>query len=120
MFDVIVDSSAGASNYPTRPSPVTLEEGVDTARKLEEVAKNCGFHVALTGGVLYRGSSRKDVDIVVYPHRKDGKHDKEAFLQALLAAGASNVFQTDPNHNDKDVVLITFNNLRIDLFFLRA
>lgn len=46
----------------------TLEEAIDLCRKIENELEEYGYHCALTGGVLYNGSSTKDVDIMIYPH----------------------------------------------------
>jgi hypothetical protein len=45
----------------------TLEDGLALVRKLEkELAPH--YHAALGGGVLHRGSSDHDLDIVILPH----------------------------------------------------
>lgn len=46
----------------------TLESGLATARTIENVAKDAGFHVALAGSVMYAGKSYKDLDLIVFPH----------------------------------------------------
>jgi len=38
---------------------------------LETKAAAAGLHVALAGSVLYRGESKKDLDVVIYPHTKE-------------------------------------------------
>lgn len=40
---------------------------------LESVASKHGFHVALTGGCLYKQGARKDCDVILYRIRTDGK-----------------------------------------------
>lgn len=49
----------------------TLDEGLVVARSLEPVAVAFGYHVALGGGVLLRGASEKDLDVMLYPHGGD-------------------------------------------------
>jgi len=51
-------------------SPVawTLVAGLAFAVDLEEKAAKVGLHVALGGGVLYRGYSCKDLDVIIYPN----------------------------------------------------
>lgn len=39
---------------------------------LESVAPLHGFHVALTGGCLYKEGARKDCDVILYRIRTDG------------------------------------------------
>jgi hypothetical protein len=49
---------------------LTLEDAVQIAREVQEAVQSCGFHVALGGGCLHRGRSTKDVDLVLFPHKK--------------------------------------------------
>lgn len=44
-----------------------LMEGVELVRKLNIISLPLGFAMALTGGVLFKGYSKKDLDIVGYP-----------------------------------------------------
>lgn len=36
---------------------------------VEHIANQCGAHVALTGGTLYKDGKRKDLDIMFYRHK---------------------------------------------------
>lgn len=45
----------------------TLQEGLLLIRQIEPIAVTCGWHTALGGGVLIRGESEHDVDVIVYP-----------------------------------------------------
>jgi hypothetical protein len=42
--------------------------------KLEAIAKFMGYHVALGGSVMYNGESKKDLDVIVYPHKNIDPH----------------------------------------------
>lgn len=46
----------------------TLEEGLVVVRELEAQCSRYGWHFALGGGVLLRGQSDHDLDVIVYPH----------------------------------------------------
>jgi hypothetical protein len=48
----------------------TLAEGIEEARRLEVQlrVRSLALGVALTGSVLHKGSSPKDLDLIVYPH----------------------------------------------------
>lgn len=37
-------------------------------RRMQRTLEPLGYHVALAGGVLMRGHSRKDLDLVIIPH----------------------------------------------------
>lgn len=45
----------------------TLEEGLIVVRELEGKLAGLGWHFALAGGVLMRGESDHDLDVLVYP-----------------------------------------------------
>ena len=60
----------------------TQAEGLEFARTLEPLAVQCGAHVGLTGGLLYKDGPRKDLDIVVYEVRQE-RFDKKRFLTLL-------------------------------------
>lgn len=44
----------------------TLDEGIEFVRKIE-TALRPRYHCALTGGVLFKGESSHDLDIVIFP-----------------------------------------------------
>lgn len=74
-----------------RPNKWTLDMGVELVRDVEPHLADAGWHVALTGGVLYRGSSNHDLDFVVFPHqrRTDGRPTRAALkkMRAALRRG---------------------------------
>lgn len=45
----------------------TMDEAVRLIRVLEPMAAKRGFHIGLCGGVLQKGRSEKDVDLLLYP-----------------------------------------------------
>lgn len=45
----------------------TLQEAIEFIRKLDPMLRLVGYTTALTGSILYRGFSHKDLDIMVYP-----------------------------------------------------
>lgn len=48
------------------------DEAIEFCALIEETVEACGGHVALTGGCLYKEpEDRKDVDILIYRHKKD-------------------------------------------------
>ena len=54
----------------------TLDQALPTIRELQFKALQCGYHLALSGGVLNKGESFNDLDISVLtldnvPQRKD-------------------------------------------------
>lgn len=70
----------------------TQSEAIELCRKLEAFAPEFGYHVALTGGLLYKDGERKDCDIVLYRIRQVDLESLEwpDFEAALLASGFDN------------------------------
>ncbi len=74
-------------------------------------------HVALTGGCLYSEGERKDMDIILYPHKdKDGCEEQTAMFHAVL-------FGLDMNPGDikayeQRVYKTTYHGRNIDMFLL--
>lgn len=69
------------------PPPMwTLKESLYLIPKFEAIAKILGYHVALGGSVMYNGESNKDLDIIVYTHRKNevNRLTPEQLVQAFL------------------------------------
>lgn len=106
--------------------PVQREDAVTIALDIERVIAPLGAHTALTGSCLYRGESKKDVDIVVYPHNADDPPAKMDLLNALheqLELGIVNKkgwwhCDTTREYVDKEVSIIFIRGVRIDIFFL--
>lgn len=75
------------SDLVEKPIMWTFEEGLAFVRKLEDHLHDNGFHAALSGGVLWKGSSTKDLDIILYPHTSDEcsfDHKLEPLLMGLI------------------------------------
>ena len=68
-----------------------LEELVALARYIEPNARARGWHVGVTGGVLYKGQSDHDGDIVAFPHQRGrcARKGIKGLHQALRASGLS-------------------------------
>ena len=61
-----------------------LQNAVTLCKEIEAVAPKFGYHVALTGGCLYKEGERKDLDLVFYKH---GTPDIPGLLLALSGLG---------------------------------
>lgn len=56
-------------------------------QSIEEICPAFGFHVALTGGVLYKEGERKDLDILFYRIRQTEMPDYPGLIGALCKIG---------------------------------
>lgn len=99
----------------------TLEQAVEFCRKAEPIAIAQGFHVALGGSVLIRGSSEKDLDIFVYPHKTVDGIALICVMDALREIGVSEFQRADHSSygDEKSVYWTQFEGKRIDWFFVR-
>ncbi len=70
-----------------KPNYVTLEDAVALCTKVEHHIRYLGCHVALTGGTLYKGGPRKDIDILIYRVRQIEHPPQEKIMKALGKAG---------------------------------
>lgn len=101
----------------------TLEEAIDLCRKIENELEEYGYHCALTGGVLYNGSSTKDVDIMIYPH-SEKTYNFESAVEVLTkycnVSDIKKIIDDDDKYPDcKDIRYARYNGKRVDLFFVR-
>lgn len=112
----------------------TLETAAPVARMVEGVALDFGYHVALGGGVLYRGESEKDLDIFVYLHttfdsanKVEIKRSPVQLMEQLQSVGFTPL--TDKGKGSgacegpqvgryKQVFRALFNSRRVDIIFL--
>jgi hypothetical protein len=68
---------------------INLEFAVKVCTIIENVAPDYGCHVALTGGCLYKGGERKDIDILFYRIRQAPEINYQGLFLALIELGFS-------------------------------
>lgn len=99
----------------------SLDEAIAFVNSLNEHMSPLGFGVALTGSVLTKGNSAKDVDLIVYPLKKISAN-YQLLIEGLPKFGLT--FVRLPNHNlgyqddGKNVQVWEYKGKRVDLFFL--
>jgi hypothetical protein len=90
--------------------------------KFEVTAKFMGYHVALGGSVMYSGESNKDLDVVIYPHKRVDQDRPlpemlmKMFMYHKLIAGYSDIAQT--KGMDRTVFSGINEGRRIDFIFV--
>lgn len=65
------------------PQDWTQQEAIAMCCQLEIIAEQCGGHVALTGGTLYKRGARKDLDVLVYRVRQVETFDWALFFDMI-------------------------------------
>ena len=96
---------------------ITIEEALYYVRALEKVTEPYGFHCALAGGVLHKGYSHKDLDIIIYPHKAPSF--AEALLMEVFPQAKRCESYGEKIRDDKVVYNMQVDGIgRVDLFFL--
>lgn len=67
----------------------TQDAAVAICRDIEAICPIFGYHVALTGGTLYKEGERKDLDILFYSVRQNKTPDRHGLIEALGSIGFS-------------------------------
>ena len=60
--------------YRVIHNQVTLEDALEIIRYMQPLAKECNYYLALAGGVLNKGYSRNDLDIIAVPATSDNDY----------------------------------------------
>lgn len=100
----------------------TLNEGIAEAQLLDPLLRPHNAFVALTGGVLHRGSSTKDLDLVIIPLKNKLTVKQHTEICKILAKRFKfkGVVNTAKYGDDKYVeVYQTANNKRIDVIYVK-
>jgi len=102
----------------------TLKEAIELIQEIEPKFQAAGFHVGLTGSVVFKGESKKDLDLIVYPHDYDAGRGFDVKAARKLIA---EIFSSEwcdvwgplsKIRDDKKVAWISAKGKRIDFFFL--
>jgi hypothetical protein len=112
---------------PKKKSVWVLHDALQFVRRLEKKLRIAYAHVAFTGSVLYEGESRKDLDIVIFPH--SSRHfDLDLVRGVLEEAGLHCLFTVAQVHKDwrergikdrKRVEIWAYRQKRVDVMFLK-
>lgn len=100
----------------------TLQEARILCEQVEEEFNRItlGAHVALGGSCLYRGSSEKDVDLFIYPHKSTVPPQEAHVISALSSIGFK--FVSERPHekygDDKRVLQFEYQEKRVDVFMM--
>jgi predicted nucleotidyltransferase len=94
---------------------------------LEKWLRKAGFSLGLTGSVLTKGESNKDLDLIIYPMEKTGRVDLSPAYEVLFAFGFARHMDRErvaaewakkDSQDTKHVEVWTLGGKRVDIFFL--
>lgn len=63
--------------------PWTHYEAVNIIQELQEFAHSCGYHICLGGGVLNKGVSYNDLDLIIITGESLDIHKKETIIKHI-------------------------------------
>ena len=102
----------------------TLDEGRCEIQRVQSGSRAYGYHVALGGGVLNTGSSRKDLDLYFLPLDNDtSKPNSGSLVQWLETLWGKSEPINDPNYGPSDyytqkLKFMPLVSKRIDVFVI--
>lgn len=106
--------------------PWTRRAALIFLRKLE--SELVGYHCGMLGSVLHKGSSTKDLDIVIYPRNSLVNYDVGKVYKALNSLGLERLanryrvaeeWRKNGKADEKWVEVWMYNDRRVDIFFLK-
>lgn len=118
------------NDTPFAEPVITLEEAIIICKELEVKLKEIGYHCGLTGSMLYKGQSTKDIDIIIYPHQVSQTRPMNSVLDHIGARtnmypsqGQLEAKKIEPSSTDKLIVVSRLSSslgeYRVDLFFMQ-
>lgn len=106
------------------PEPTLNETQVHhVCALIEEITHKLGWHVALTGGSLYKRYPRKDIDIIFYQGSVGEVATREVLIETLCNFQLDLVdqpFSTEPHYAIKGKVKYRGYHYNVDLFFMET
>jgi hypothetical protein len=102
----------------------TFESGLAWCCKANTRLVDHNLHTALTGSVLFKGSSGKDLDVIIYPHKTScpspSIHEICNILSLRFVQDRTDAHNRYSEKDSKRVYHTeTFDGKRIDLFLLQ-
>ncbi len=88
------------------------------ARELEPKVAEIGGHVAIGGSCVYRGYSKKDMDIMLYPHKKESPLVHLTVWNLLVSLGWEDAKPNSEATRIPDVLVMQKDGIRVDFFIL--
>lgn len=108
----------------------TLQDGIEIAKLLEPLFRTKDRHIALGGSCLYKGTSEKDVDIIIYKHTPfNNEQTPEDVLNEILSATTFTLLESCSKYDqeqqdkfdqsDKEVWKAVYKDItRVDFIFV--
>jgi hypothetical protein len=95
-----------------------ITDAIELIRLIEPALAAHGYHSGLTGGVLYKGTSHHDTDLIIYPHDPTKCLPASELLKLLAPFGVTHSYTTDSEYTHREILICHYQGQRIDLFLL--
>lgn len=126
-ISIIMNDKSSPNGPDTEKVMWTLEEALVFIRKFNRSLNEAGWCLGITGSVLLKGKSDKDLDLIAYP-MNNGQVNKKGLHQILIDQGLTlkwdsidiHKFWRGQGSSDRKNVEVWFTSAtkRIDLFIL--
>lgn len=93
---------------------MSVETGIKLCKLLKVLTETSGYNVGLTGGTLYYGGERKDIDIVFYPDPRYPNVSKKCVITSQLHLIKGLTFRFESSTR----IIGTYEGYEVDLFFV--
>ena len=99
----------------------TLQDAAQICILIEPHLASIGLHAAIGGSLAYRGTSTKDIDIILYPHNRDVVVKRLSIVSLLISIGFTPVKELPPTSTRVPDVHATTSakGERVDFFFMQ-
>jgi len=84
----------------------TQAQAIALCIEIEKICPTVGYHVALTGGTLYKEGERKDIDLLFYSIRQQEPSPFDLFIALSsigIVTGKHYGFVTKATYNGKNI-----------------
>ena len=97
----------------------SLNEAIAWIQQNEPLAASVGWHLGLTGGVLFRNGSDKDLDVICYKHNEEINHvTPERLIEKLRLTTSMHINQHKDYPTSKNLYICWANSKRFDIFIM--
>lgn len=93
----------------------TLDEALELIRSIQPIVMDCGYYIALAGGVLNNGMSKNDLDLVAVPRPFTGSNTD---LLRYFGRIFKQIKEPSIKHR-LDVYIYEYEDRRIDIAIIR-
>lgn len=96
----------------------TYQEALPVLKALEEKLIPIGAHASMGGSVLFKGESKKDLDVVIYPHNPLRQPHENKIRKTIMDHFGGEWMEEDDDIYARLVLRLLTQGKRIDFFLM--